>query len=194
MGKSYGEIAAEARSMHRCQAFGSEKRRGEQFEYFKALRGDQPKTDLLEGIVTDWSRFKGGELINKKIEVIIKGFKVNDPSSSVKDLLILNYQSLTETRKSKAKAVEIMKKIMSLNLGFSAEYIFDESEVKMSARSDLILYKESDVEFKRSMRIFDKKNEFGKIQFALLDGIGKIKINQTAENELIINSFKDYKI
>ena len=41
--------------------------------------------------------------------------------------------------------------------------------------------------------IFDKKNEFGTIQFALLDGIGKIKINQTAENELIMKSFENYK-
>ena len=32
-----------------------------------------------------------------------------------------------------------------------------------------------------------------KIQFALLDGIGQIKINQEVDNELIIKSFEDYK-
>ena len=42
--------------------------------------------------------------------------------------------------------------------------------------------------------IFDKKNEFGKVQFALLDGIGKIKINQEADNELIFKAFEDYAI
>lgn len=41
--------------------------------------------------------------------------------------------------------------------------------------------------------IHDKKNEFGKVQFALLDGIGKVKINQFASNELIISAFDDYK-
>ena len=41
--------------------------------------------------------------------------------------------------------------------------------------------------------IHDKKNEYGKIQFALLDGIGQIKINQEADNELITKSFVDYK-
>jgi len=40
--------------------------------------------------------------------------------------------------------------------------------------------------------IHDKKNEFGTIQFALLNGIGNIKINQTVENELIISAFLDY--
>jgi 3-dehydroquinate synthase len=41
--------------------------------------------------------------------------------------------------------------------------------------------------------IHDKKNEYGKVQFALINGIGKIIINQSVENELIIKSFRDYK-
>lgn len=40
--------------------------------------------------------------------------------------------------------------------------------------------------------IYDKKNEFGKVQFALLDGIGKIKINQETDNTLIYKAFEDY--
>jgi 3-dehydroquinate synthase len=31
-----------------------------------------------------------------------------------------------------------------------------------------------------------KKNEYGTVQFALIEGIGKIKINQSVENELIL--------
>jgi 3-dehydroquinate synthase len=42
--------------------------------------------------------------------------------------------------------------------------------------------------------IFDKKNEFGKVQFTLLDGIGKVKLNQETNNEMIIKAFKDYNI
>ena len=38
------------------------------------------------------------------------------------------------------------------------------------------------------------KNEFGKVQFALLEGIGKIKINQEADNELIFKAFEDYAV
>jgi 3-dehydroquinate synthase len=41
--------------------------------------------------------------------------------------------------------------------------------------------------------IHDKKNEFGTIQFALINGIGSIKINQLVENELILSAFEDYK-
>ena len=45
----------------------------------------------------------------------------------------------------------------------------------------------------QELLIHDKKNEYGKVQFALLDGIGKIKINQTIDNETIIEAFLNYK-
>ena len=41
--------------------------------------------------------------------------------------------------------------------------------------------------------VHDKKNEYGSVQFALLDGIGQIKIGETAENDLIYKAFADYK-
>ena len=43
----------------------------------------------------------------------------------------------------------------------------------------------------QELLIHDKKNEYGTIQFALIDGIGKIIINQEVENELIRASFED---
>jgi len=41
--------------------------------------------------------------------------------------------------------------------------------------------------------IHDKKNEYGKVQFALLNGIGAVKINQEVDMDLIISAFEDYK-
>jgi 3-dehydroquinate synthase len=52
---------------------------------------------------------------------------------------------------------------------------------------------ENDIEPILELLIHDKKNEFGTIQFALIEGIGKIKINQSVENELILRAFNDYK-
>ena len=49
-----------------------------------------------------------------------------------------------------------------------------------------------DIEKIIDLLIYDKKNEFGKVQFALLNGIGKTKINQEADNELINKAFEDY--
>ncbi|MDN3677543.1 3-dehydroquinate synthase [Flavobacterium paronense] len=58
---------------------------------------------------------------------------------------------------------------------------------------ETIVFEENDIQPILDLLIHDKKNEYGKIQFALLDGIGNIKINQEIENELIIKSFADYK-
>ena len=78
------------------------------------------------------------------------------------------------------------KKLLS-----AAEYL----EIKNTINSvfEIIPFDETDINPILDLLIHDKKNEYGKIQFALLDGIGKTKINQEIENELIIKSFNDYK-
>ncbi|MEM8521244.1 3-dehydroquinate synthase [Flavobacterium sp. PL12] len=69
------------------------------------------------------------------------------------------------------------------------------SEIKSSLKSiyEDIVFDENDIEPILDLLIHDKKNEYGNIQFALIEGIGKIKINQSVENELILNAFADYK-
>ncbi|AWI26899.1 3-dehydroquinate synthase [Flavobacterium pallidum] len=57
----------------------------------------------------------------------------------------------------------------------------------------IIPFSETDIDAVVKLLIHDKKNEFGKVQFALLAGIGNAKIDQEADNELIIKAFADYK-
>lgn len=90
IGKSYGELGGEARSMHKSQGTGSARRRGELFEYFATTGGDAPKSnDLMDGIVTDWSRVEGGKKIKTRINNIITNFKFNSPEVSVPGLIKL---------------------------------------------------------------------------------------------------------
>jgi 3-dehydroquinate synthase len=53
------------------------------------------------------------------------------------------------------------------------------------------LIPEKDIDAILEMLIHDKKNEYGKIQFTLLEKIGKSCINQSVENTLLQNSFKE---
>lgn len=92
LGKGYGEIAAESRSSHKSQGFGSAKSRGAGLEYFKLLKGDSAKTDLLEGITTNWTRLKGQEKIRKMIDECIKKFNPQLPESSVPELVAIYKQ------------------------------------------------------------------------------------------------------
>ena len=77
------------------------------------------------------------------------------------------------------------------NLITTADYLQIKSTIK-SIFED-IQFEENDLKPIIELLIHDKKNEYGSIQFALLDGIGKIKINQEVENQLIEKAFEDYK-
>lgn len=88
LGKSYGEIAAESRSMHKSQGFGSAKQRGEYFEYFKPIKGDTAGLkDIFEGIDFSWKRVKGGDGISESIDNLIKNFKAQYDAKFSKSLL-----------------------------------------------------------------------------------------------------------
>ena len=58
---------------------------------------------------------------------------------------------------------------------------------------DRVSFDEVDIQNILELLIHDKKNEYGNVNFVLLDGIGSIKINQVVENEQIIASFVDYE-
>lgn len=87
-GKSNNEVAAESRSMHRCQGFGSLGTRGESFDYLDFVKGDRPASqDIFEGINTTWTRVEGGEPIGKLLAQIDREYRSDDPAASVPNLL-----------------------------------------------------------------------------------------------------------
>jgi len=88
-GKGYGEVAADSRSNHKTQGFGTAKQRGESYEYFKTILGDAPKTDLMDGINTAWSRVKDGGSIAATLGIIKKDFDMDVPEKSVPALVKL---------------------------------------------------------------------------------------------------------
>ena len=87
LGKGYGEIAAESRSMHKSQGFGVPKQRGKQVEYFKHIAGDSSSTDLFAGINLTWKRVKGSEKIQKDIDAANDDYQVDKPEKAINDLL-----------------------------------------------------------------------------------------------------------
>ena len=92
LGKSYGEIAAESRSMHKSQGFGSARSRGETIEYFKQLKGDAVKDDLFEGINQYWNRFPSTAGLQKKIDECIKKYNLESPEKIIPDLVNIHAQ------------------------------------------------------------------------------------------------------
>lgn len=90
LGKSMGEIAADSRSKHSSQGFGSAQARGEIIEYFQHLEGKKVKSDFFEDITTDFSRIKTKIDLKAQVSSIQKEFNPTKPEISIKKLLLLN--------------------------------------------------------------------------------------------------------
>lgn len=87
LGKSFTEIAAESRSMHKSQGFGSTGSRGESSDYLKYVAGDSITGGLMDGIDITWNRVEGGKEIGDLIAAAYASFNPSDPSTIVPDLM-----------------------------------------------------------------------------------------------------------
>ncbi|MFN5630107.1 MAG: PIG-L family deacetylase [Bacteroidota bacterium] len=142
LGKSYGEIAAESRTMHKSQGFGSAKNRGSSIEYFKQLDKDSVKY-LFENTSLKWDRFKGTEKFQEKLNSIIENFNSNKPYLSVSKLieLVKELNSIKNTDENfihyqKIKLKEIEQLILACS-GIWAEA--SSSDYTVSANSNVAI-------------------------------------------------------
>ncbi len=95
LGVSYGEMAADSRSMHKSQGFGVARSRAPTIEYFKALAevGPPPKKTaggLFDGVDLSWARIGGGARIRPLVDKLVAKFDPAAPSASIAGLLALD--------------------------------------------------------------------------------------------------------
>ncbi|WP_026631604.1 PIG-L family deacetylase [Dyadobacter alkalitolerans] len=90
LGKSYTEIAAESRSQHKSQGFGSAPQRGSRLDYLLHTAGVPARETLFDDVDLTWKRVKGGEKVQALVTNVIKNFKAEKASASIPDLLKIN--------------------------------------------------------------------------------------------------------
>jgi LmbE family N-acetylglucosaminyl deacetylase len=130
IGKSYGELGGEARSMHKSQGEGRPRRRGQITEFFTTTGGDAPKTDLMDGIVIDWKRIAGGEKVQTILTDIISNFKLEQPALSVPALVKL-YATIKALPESnwKSRKLEDTQQLIEECAGLFSEATTNQSSV-----------------------------------------------------------------
>ncbi|WP_346819429.1 PIG-L family deacetylase [Rapidithrix thailandica] len=99
LGKSYGEMAAISRTMHKSQGFGSGMARGQEMEYFQHLAGTSVMKDLFEGIDFSWERIPEGKAVGDKLQTAFEQFDVEQPHR-ILPLLAKAYQLLEKYPKA----------------------------------------------------------------------------------------------
>ena len=110
LGKSYSEIAAESRSQHKSQGFGSSANRNLRIDYLFHKDGVPATKDLFDGVDMTWNRVKGSEQVAQLVDQAIRNYNVSYPVGSV-PVLVKIYQELnkldTDNLYVKAKKQEI---------------------------------------------------------------------------------------
>ena len=86
LGKSYTEISALSRSMHKSQGFGSSGSRGERNDFLTQWEGSE-SIQPFDGIDTSWERAKGGRKVKPVVDELLDKFDPSNPSSVYTDLL-----------------------------------------------------------------------------------------------------------
>jgi LmbE family N-acetylglucosaminyl deacetylase len=113
LGKSYGELGGEARTLHKSQGEGRPRRRGPSFEYFTTTGGTEAKNDLMDGVTIDWKRIDGGEKIQSLINEILSNYNIEKPEMSVPALVKLHtaIQALADGNWRNKKLTEVQQLI-----------------------------------------------------------------------------------
>ena len=87
----------------------------------------------------------------------------------------------------------VLESFLSMKKNLISHQEYEQIKASVIGIFGRIDFEEIDLKPILDLLIHDKKNEYGSVQFALIHGIGNIKINEVIENEFIIAAFENYK-
>ena len=122
LGKSYTELSAESRSMHKSQGFGATGSRGSETEYLELIAGDSARNDLMDGVETTWRRVNGSDKVAFHTGNAIDNFDPENPTLILPDLMqaYQALESVSDVHWREMKQVEIKTLIKAIT-GIFAE-------------------------------------------------------------------------
>ena len=192
-------------------------------DFLKTLPQNQMRSGLAEmlkhGLIadkTEWEKFKNlsdidfadfDEYIRKSI-LIKNNIVTQDPTENgirkalnfghtighaIETYFLENENKKTLLHGEAIAAGMVMESYISLQKKLISTTEYTEIKKQIKNIFSTVEIATNEVDDIMNLLIHDKKNEYGKVQFALLNGLGNIMINQEAENEIIKQSFEDYK-
>lgn len=87
LGFSYGELAAQSRSMHKSQGFGAAPLHDGNVENFAPLDGVPAKANLFEDLDTSWARVPGSAKLAALLSRAVTEYSLDAPSKSLPVLM-----------------------------------------------------------------------------------------------------------
>ncbi|SIT00663.1 PIG-L family deacetylase [Belliella pelovolcani] len=125
LGTTYSQIAADSRTMHKSQGFGSTSQIGFGQDFIEQIKGESFKNSPFEGIESRWNKVPNGQSIVSAIDKAIQSFDFIDVEQNAKNLLnikrIMDFSDFQEPW-FKEKQDFINQLILDV-LGVKAEFI-----------------------------------------------------------------------
>ncbi|WPR76665.1 PIG-L family deacetylase [Algoriphagus sp. NG3] len=162
LGKTYSQIAADSRTMHKSQGFGATPRIGAGMDYLQLIKGEPFDVSAFENIPSRWKEVDGGTEIEALLQQLLEKFDFKNPLINLKALMEIRSKlgAVTSeapwlTEKSKRLDHFIfnllglkMEFVTNKELGFSGEDI--QAQLVVNNPSRILL---TDV----SLELFDEK-------------------------------------
>jgi LmbE family N-acetylglucosaminyl deacetylase len=89
LGKTYNQIAADSRTMHKSQGFGATAGIGVSRDFIEQVGGEEYVNGPFDGVTDRWESIPGGKAISTKLDRLIDGFDFLKPENNVGGLLEL---------------------------------------------------------------------------------------------------------
>lgn len=83
LGKSYTEIAAASRSMHKSQGFGATGSRGDEIEFLEQWGGEPSETGIFEGIDITWDRVANSQNVRLFAKEALDTYDPQNPETTL---------------------------------------------------------------------------------------------------------------
>jgi LmbE family N-acetylglucosaminyl deacetylase len=125
LGTTYSQIAADSRTMHKSQGFGSTSQIGRGNDFIEMVKGEAFYDTPFDGISSRWGQLENGNEIRKAINKTIQEFDFLHPQNNVGNLLVIKKLLDGQGNSSnwiKEKQGDINQLILDV-MGVKAEFI-----------------------------------------------------------------------
>lgn len=125
LGKTYHQLAADSRTMHKSQGFGSTAGTGNAKDFIEQVGGEAYSNTPFDGVSNRWEQLAGGKAILSQVDQILKNFNFVQPDQNVPALLSLRKSilSLNSQESWVNEKLEKLDKTIFNALGLEYEFI-----------------------------------------------------------------------
>jgi LmbE family N-acetylglucosaminyl deacetylase len=125
LGTTYSQIAADSRTMHKSQGFGSTSQIGQGNDFIEMVKGESFDQTPFDGIGSRWGQLKNGKDIIEAIQKAIQEFDFLRPENNMENFLAI--KKLIDSEENPAvwmrEKQEHINQLILQTLGVKAEFI-----------------------------------------------------------------------